>query len=192
MPWSDISQTSQDPNDPRLVFLGTATQEDVLLFTWVIYFLLKIIFVKYTHILFGRSHNSTSPIGHCDVFAMLHSSIFLPSKCFMHLRIYQGTKYYADTGKRYRDSSNRRRAGFKHLGHVSFTFGFILSDFVLYIWYPFVCSGTRGPRQTECRGSSRELRCMPFRRQLTSSMLRRFGIVFERGFLKELQKSEKN
>lgn len=139
------------------------------------------IFVKYTHILFGRSHNSTSPIGHCDVFAMLHSSIFLPSKCFMHLRIYQGTKYYADTGKRYRDSSNRRRAGVKHLGHVSFTFGFILSDFVLYIWYPFVCSGTRGPRQTEQWGSSRELRCMPFHRQLTSFMLRRLewaqGIV---------------
>ena len=36
-----------------------------------------------------------------------------------NLRIYRGQRFYADSGKRYRDQSNRIRAGVKCLGDIT-------------------------------------------------------------------------
>ena len=54
----------------------------------------------------------------CMVFTVLVFFCFLFSVCdrSMNLRIYRGQRYYADSGKRFRDHSNRRRAGVKCLG----------------------------------------------------------------------------
>lgn len=54
-PWKHISETAPCPYDDRIRFLGTATQEDVLLFTWGLITFLPLVLVMFFSHCIARS-----------------------------------------------------------------------------------------------------------------------------------------
>lgn len=95
-PWDDISQTANCPNDPRVVLLGFCHWKNFCCFS------------------LGPAFPVLSPYG-----AFLFLLSYFSAMICMNLRIFRGTRYYRDSGKRVRDETNRRRGGQKRLGNVT-------------------------------------------------------------------------